>query len=77
MQINIQQAQRCLADLALRASQGEQIIIAQENGEYLQLIPYKPITSQRQAGLLKGKASIIDIEWSQPSDELTNEFYPK
>ena len=77
MQISIHQAQTCLLELAARAAQGEKIIIAQDNGAYVELIPYAPKPSSRQAGLLRDKAAIIDPNWSAPSDEITQEFYPQ
>jgi antitoxin (DNA-binding transcriptional repressor) of toxin-antitoxin stability system len=77
MQISIHQAQTCLLELATRAAQGEKIIIAHDNGVYVELIPYLPKPSYRQAGLLKHKAVIIDPNWSAPSDEITQEFYPQ
>ena len=58
MQININEAETCLAKLGELAWQGEEIVIAKDGKPYLTLTPYREepaVKQERQFGRLKGQ----------------------
>ena len=58
IQINMHEAKSNLSQLAEKAWSGDTIIIAKAGKPYLDLIPHKVSSQQRQPGRYKGKITI-------------------
>lgn len=73
LQINMHEAKSRLSELGERVWKGERVVIAKAGKPYLDLLPHRESSPDRQPGRLKGEIVLAD-DFDQTPEEIIGIF---